>query len=80
MGLGKTLTILSAIVYSMDEACHFTMPSGETSLGDHLAYPTKATLVVVPSARTCTYVSGYNDWERLILPELIEVWKSEVAW
>jgi SNF2 family DNA or RNA helicase len=57
MGLGKTLTVLSAIVHSMDEACHFILPSGEASVNDHLAYPTKATLVVVPSARKCAYVS-----------------------
>jgi hypothetical protein len=64
MGLGKTLTVLSAIVHSMDEACHFTLPSGETCVDSHLTYPTKATLVVVPSARRCSCVSGYNDWGR----------------
>lgn len=66
MGLGKTLTVLSAIIHSLDEACHFALPSGGMSLDDHLAYPTKATLVVVPSARECTYVSGDRDWGRLI--------------
>jgi SNF2 family DNA or RNA helicase len=79
MGLGKTLTVLSAIVHSMDEACHFTLPSGETPVDDHLAYSTQATLVVVPSARKCPCVPSKNDWRRLILPELIEVWKSEIA-
>jgi SWI/SNF-related matrix-associated actin-dependent regulator of chromatin subfamily A3 len=61
MGLGKTLTILSAVVHSLDEANHFTMPSGQTSVDDHLACPTKATLVVVPSARKCTFVSDHSD-------------------
>ena len=51
MGLGKTLTILSAIVRALDEASYFITPSSEASVDDHLAYPTKATLVVVPSAR-----------------------------
>jgi SNF2 family DNA or RNA helicase len=45
MGLGKTLTVLSAIVHSMDEACHFTLPFGETCIDDRLVYPTKATLL-----------------------------------
>ena len=79
MGLGKTLTVLSAIVHSMEEACHFILPSDETSVNDHLAYPTKATLVVVPSARKCGHMSRDNDWEKLNLLELIEVWKSEIA-
>lgn len=60
MGLGKTLTILSAIVHSMDEACHSTMPSGETSVDNYPAWSTKGTLVVVPSARKYAYVSGYD--------------------
>ena len=79
MGLGKTLTVLSAIVHSMDEACRFTLPSGETPVDDHLAYSTQATLVVVPSARKCTYAPSNYDWGKLNLPELIEVWKSEIA-
>jgi SNF2 family DNA or RNA helicase len=79
MGLGKTLTILSAIVHSMDEACHFILPSGQMVVNDHLAYPVKATLVVVPSTRKSTRASGDNCQRKLSLSELIEVWKSEIA-
>jgi SNF2 family DNA or RNA helicase len=79
MGLGKTLTILTTIVHSMDEACRFTLPSREIAVDDHLAYPTRATLVVVPSARKSAYASGNGDWVTLIFLELIEVWKSEIA-
>jgi SNF2 family DNA or RNA helicase len=51
MGLGKTLTMLTAIVHSMDEAFRFTLLSSEISGDDHIEYSTRATLVVVPSAR-----------------------------
>ena len=68
MGLGKTLTVLSAIVHSMDEACRFPLLSREISVDDHLAYPTRATLVVVPSARESANASGHNDWAGLISP------------
>ena len=51
MGLGKTLTMLSAIVHSMDEAIHFEiLPEGGTT-EDHVPLKSRATLVVVPSAR-----------------------------
>ena len=51
MGLGKTLTVLSAVIHSMDEACHFVLPSREISVDDDLVCRTRATLVVVPSQR-----------------------------
>ena len=51
IGLGKTLTVLSAIVHSMDEACRFILSPREIPVDDHLAYRTRATLVVVPSQR-----------------------------
>jgi len=60
MGLGKTLTVLSAIVHSMDAACRFILPSGQIAVNDRLAYPVKATLVVVPSTRKWTRASGDN--------------------
>ena len=51
MGLGKTLSILSAIVYTLDEACKSGfVPSKYISM-DKDALATRATLVVVPSAR-----------------------------
>lgn len=60
MGLGKTLTVLSAIVHSMNEASYFIMPARETSPGDDLARPTRATLVVVPSTRKSANVLGWS--------------------
>ena len=56
MGLGKTLTLLSAIVHSIDEAHAYRfLPHDDfTKQEAHLAHPTSATLVVVPSARWFT--------------------------
>jgi hypothetical protein len=56
MGLGKTLTMLSAIVLSLDDAYHFILSSNDVSIGDKPLYPTKATLVIVPSARKPHYI------------------------
>ena len=51
MGLGKTLTMLSAIVLSLDDANHFMLSSDNAAIGDSHLYATKATIVAVPSAR-----------------------------
>ena len=53
MGLGKTLTLLSAIVHSIDEARAYPFLPRQQSMGEpaQTASPTSATLVVVPSAR-----------------------------
>jgi hypothetical protein len=51
MGLGKTLAMLSAIVLSLDDANHFMLSSDNAAIGDSHLYATKATIVVVPSAR-----------------------------
>lgn len=51
MGLGKTLTMLSAIVLSLEKATDFMQYTGRCLEGDHCAIPTKTTLVIVPSTR-----------------------------
>ena len=51
MGLGKTLSILSAILCTLDEACRFEFVPGEYMSINSDTLPTRATLVVVPSAR-----------------------------
>ena len=50
VGLGKTLTMLSAIVYSLDTAYRFSLAPNARPSHDH-ATPIRATLVIVPSAR-----------------------------
>ncbi|PYH65798.1 DEAD/DEAH box helicase [Aspergillus vadensis CBS 113365] len=64
MGLGKTLTMLSAIVLSLEKATDFMQYTGRCLEGDHCAIPTKTTLVIVPSTR--------------IIKELFDVWISEM--
>ena len=51
MGLGKTLTMLATIVHSKDQAFRFALLSNEVSGDNQPEYSTRATLVVVPSAR-----------------------------
>ena len=51
VGLGKTLTMLSAIVYSLDTAYRFSLASNARPSHDNHATPIRATLVIVPSAR-----------------------------
>jgi SNF2 family DNA or RNA helicase len=77
MGLGKTLTMISAIIHSKDEGVCFALPSSKFSVDDDLTYPLKATLVVTPSARKYSQRS-LHPHRTLILLELIEVWKSEI--
>jgi SWI/SNF-related matrix-associated actin-dependent regulator of chromatin subfamily A3 len=52
MGLGKTLSILAVIVTSIRHALHFAVSStrGPSTLWRNMV-PSKATLVIVPSAR-----------------------------
>ena len=51
MGLGKTLSILSAVVSTLEEASRFEFVADQHTLGNEMHLPTRATLVVVPSAR-----------------------------
>jgi hypothetical protein len=51
MGLGKTLTMISAIILSMDDAENFMLSTGRAVNEDGFVIPTKSTLVVVPSTR-----------------------------
>jgi SNF2 family DNA or RNA helicase len=50
MGLGKTLTMLAAILHSSKTAEDFGNASPSLRDGDN-TIPTKATLIVVPSTR-----------------------------
>jgi hypothetical protein len=53
--------MLSIIVHSMDEAIHFEiLPEGGTTEG-HVALKSRATLVVVPSARQYTHLHKYRN-------------------
>ena len=58
MGLGKTLTMLSATIHSKDDAHRFALSSHEPGANNH---PTRATLIVVPSVRTSSYELRHND-------------------
>ena len=51
MGLGKTLCMLSAVVSTLDEACRFEFVPGKCASNEKRFLPTRATLIVVPSAR-----------------------------
>lgn len=51
MGLGKTLSMLSSIVHSMEEACRFEFLTLPSNAFENIGLPTRATLVVVPSSR-----------------------------
>jgi len=55
MGLGKTLTMLSAIIRTADEAKAFAINiyNGVHLSAENAAIPSRATLVVVPSP--CTF-------------------------
>ncbi|KAL3470719.1 hypothetical protein BJX99DRAFT_263989 [Aspergillus californicus] len=49
MGMGKTLTMLSAILFSLDEAVDFMISTDRLFEDGSWLMPTKSTLVVVPS-------------------------------
>jgi SNF2 family DNA or RNA helicase len=51
MGLGKTLTMISAILFSMGDAEKFMLSTGRAVNEDGFVTPTKSTLVIVPSTR-----------------------------
>ena len=51
VGLGKTLTMLAAIVHSLDAASRFSLSPPPKQSHDDPAIRTRATLIVVPSAR-----------------------------
>jgi hypothetical protein len=51
MGLGKTLTMLSAILFSMDDAEKSMFSTGRAVNEDGFVIPTKSTPVIVPSTR-----------------------------
>ncbi|KAJ0425197.1 P-loop containing nucleoside triphosphate hydrolase protein [Aspergillus carlsbadensis] len=51
MGLGKTLTMISAILFSMDDAEEFMLSTDRAVNEGGFVIPTKSTLVVVPSTR-----------------------------
>ena len=54
VGLGKTLTILSAIASSMKKSAKFLFPDRSEEVMTELTRRTRATLVVVPSFRLPT--------------------------
>jgi hypothetical protein len=80
MGLGKTLTMLSAVVCSKNAATQF---AGITSK------QTRATLIVVTSRRKFHFIMTLNTVLSLsyldnvnksdLRPELIDVWVSEIG-
>jgi hypothetical protein len=51
MGLGKTLTMVSAVVHSLEDAASFEYMDTTAETDAHLLYSTRATLVVLPQAR-----------------------------
>jgi hypothetical protein len=57
MGLGKTFSMLSAIVYSLEAAASFEVTTQCAPINSEILYPTRATLVVVPSIRKLSTVS-----------------------
>jgi len=59
MGLGKTLSILAVIVTSIRHALHFAVAGtrGPSTLWRSIV-PSKATLVIVPSARKLPVLKG----------------------
>lgn len=78
MGLGKILTMLSTIVHSRDDALHFMLSPHPISNNANNLYPTKATLVVVPSAHEIRTILNADCNSRLTHLELMDVWKSEI--
>lgn len=75
MGFGKTLSMLSSIVDSLEDACRFEYVPLHDNPIEELGLPTRATLVVVPSARGSSSGHSYHG---LMNTELIEVWKAEI--
>ena len=61
MGLGKTLSMLTAIISTLDEAQRFEFAPPQPIVNDRLSRPTKATLVVVPSARRFEVTQVFHD-------------------
>ena len=76
MGLGKTLSLLSAVVHTLDEArlFEFVQSAYVSNIENDLF--TKATMVVVPSSRKL--ISSLALKLFLTKSELIEVWRSEI--
>ncbi|CEN59397.1 hypothetical protein ASPCAL01848 [Aspergillus calidoustus] len=68
MGLGKTLTMISAILFSLDDANDFMVSAGRSVTHEGYAIPTKSTLVVVPS----THV-WLSEIERHVAPDSMHV-------
>jgi hypothetical protein len=77
MGLGKTLTMISAILFSLDNANDFMVSTGRSVTHEGYAIPTKSTLVVVPSTRTYPHTL-VTEGANMNRQELIDVWVSEI--
>lgn len=78
MGLGKTFTMLSAIVLSLEEAAEFMQSTDRCFEGNHCVIPTKSTLVIVPSTRMFPSYNVPIAVNNLNMEELFDVWISEM--
>ncbi|KAL3456284.1 P-loop containing nucleoside triphosphate hydrolase protein [Aspergillus heterothallicus] len=71
MGLGKTLTMLSAILFSLDDAQEFMLSTSLVVDEGRYVVPTKSTLVVVPSTQL---IEGWmSEIDRHIAPNSIHI-------
>jgi SWI/SNF-related matrix-associated actin-dependent regulator of chromatin subfamily A3 len=77
MGLGKTLSILAVIVTSLSHALHFAVVGtrGPSTLWRSMV-PSKATLVIVPSARKLLVLK--KNISPLMKQVILDSWDEEI--
>lgn len=80
MGLGKTLSMLTAIVMSLDESRAFMYSQHRVDIDNAVSYLRRAssTLIIAPSAGESLAPELHQQRSLLIVEVLLDGWQDEI--